>query len=787
MVDMTSKVLHDNARIPLPRSDAESLYIATSAPLSSLHFGVDTFGSGGTLHYAYQDASGFHPLTVHRDTAADFTRTRPDHTAEVMFDLPHSWPQTTIKEDVLSRQAYWIRVTASHAYETPPVLTKIDATVFTTQATFVQDSFGGYNGLTRATTTADCGSDPAVLREAATTNGVHWYVVRSSAITCTLTVSPPGFLSATFSAKAFTGAPEIITNAVTLLHRMTVTVLDEQGLPAKDAILSFDGLSPDAEQGGVYYFGNEDTTDARLFIRRPGYLIENGSNQNSALAHVSGGTTHQQTTITVSPYTAACIGTVVPGVAASCARLTPNVTILTLHNGQATSTASVTVYADAAKTQIADDRSRVGDNDAGFISDANGKISFALREGTYYYAATATGAPAATGSFVVLPDIGATVKIDYYPPTPSSTTPAADKTTITVSAPSALYANRDLAHILITVKDSMNYRIPDSTVTVAVSSTLSVFPTTQTTNDLGEASFIVRSTRAGSTKIVPTVGGIEVGNGPSLTFLDPPPLQDSRVSPAHSFLTIAETTAPADGSTTRAISVTVQNSGPSPVGGKTVVLTTTCPGTTIQPASATSDRAGKTTFSVKGTIAGDCIFSAIADHIPLTQTKTVSFSAFAGCPLVPAGSLIKLPDDHDPNTQTDSAVYYIGNDCKRHAFPHAHVFNSWYSSFDSVSVATPAELAAIALGKNVTYKPAVRLVKFTSLNKVYLVSASSGLRWIASEAVAQAAYGASWNTMIDDISDAFYRDYTFNADIESTQDIASEIERTSTTVISDML
>ena len=124
--------------------------------------------------------------------------------------------------------------------------------------------------------------------------------------------------------------------------------------------------------------------------------------------------------------------------------------------------------------------------------------------------------------------------------------------------------------------------------------------------------------------------------------------------------------------------------------------------------------------------------------------------------------LIKLPDDGNPTTQEDTAVYYIGADGKRHAFTNSKVFFTWYCGFDDVITITPEAMATLPLGKNITYHPGVRMVKFISNPQVYAVTGSGMLRPITTEAVATALYGATWNKAIDDIADAFYTDYTIN-------------------------
>lgn len=139
---------------------------------------------------------------------------------------------------------------------------------------------------------------------------------------------------------------------------------------------------------------------------------------------------------------------------------------------------------------------------------------------------------------------------------------------------------------------------------------------------------------------------------------------------------------------------------------------------------------------------------------------------------VPVHALVKLPDDGNLSTQEDSAVYYIGTDGKRHAFPNSKVYFTWYADFSQVQLIGLSQLSSIPLGSNVTYKPGVRMVKFITDPKVYAVDKGGVLRWIASEEIATALYGNAWNTMIDDVSDAFYVNYTFGASIISTADFS---------------
>lgn len=157
-----------------------------------------------------------------------------------------------------------------------------------------------------------------------------------------------------------------------------------------------------------------------------------------------------------------------------------------------------------------------------------------------------------------------------------------------------------------------------------------------------------------------------------------------------------------------------------------------------------------------------------------TQTPTTTIQA---PPFVAARKLIKTACAEGAAADDPcKAVYYVGADGKRHAYPNSKVFFTWYSNFDDVETVTPEKLASYPLGKNVAYRPGVRMVKFTTLDKVYAVGRNGVLRWIASEEVAKALYGSDWNTKIDDIPDTFYMDYAFGSDVAASADFAPAAE-----------
>lgn len=141
----------------------------------------------------------------------------------------------------------------------------------------------------------------------------------------------------------------------------------------------------------------------------------------------------------------------------------------------------------------------------------------------------------------------------------------------------------------------------------------------------------------------------------------------------------------------------------------------------------------------------------------INQDKNLVMSADAE-PCV-SGTLVK--------SSGYSAVYYCGADGKRYAFPNERVYFSWYDDFDDVRTVTEAELAAMPLGGNVTYRPGSRMVKIESMPNVYLVERGGVLRWIQSPTLAAQLYGSGWKSLVDDLSDALFVNYRMGEPISS--------------------
>ena len=132
-------------------------------------------------------------------------------------------------------------------------------------------------------------------------------------------------------------------------------------------------------------------------------------------------------------------------------------------------------------------------------------------------------------------------------------------------------------------------------------------------------------------------------------------------------------------------------------------------------------------------------------------------------------------------------VYYVASDGYAYPFPDEATYKSWYSDFSTVITISNEDMASLTLGSNVTYKPGERMVKIPSVPKTYAVEINGGLRWVQTEEVAKALYGDNWNTMIDDLSEAFLPDYTIGDDIDEASDYDVEATKASAETIDDNL
>ena len=149
--------------------------------------------------------------------------------------------------------------------------------------------------------------------------------------------------------------------------------------------------------------------------------------------------------------------------------------------------------------------------------------------------------------------------------------------------------------------------------------------------------------------------------------------------------------------------------------------------------------------------------------------KIVHMIAVAVCVIAPLAARAATPPDSLVKA-SGTTVYYYANDGKRYVFPNEKTYKSWFVDFSGVIHVTDAELAAMPLGGNVTYRPGVRLIKVQTDPKVYAVARGGVLRWVKNESLAGVLYGQYWSTAIDDLSDAFFVNYTIGDVIDKASD-----------------
>lgn len=169
------------------------------------------------------------------------------------------------------------------------------------------------------------------------------------------------------------------------------------------------------------------------------------------------------------------------------------------------------------------------------------------------------------------------------------------------------------------------------------------------------------------------------------------------------------------------------------------------------------------------------LLAFVLGGIPIHPAKATTLTALAD---VEPGDLIR--------GESFSAVYYYGEDGFRYVFPNDRTYFTWFEDFDDVVWISDTDLGRIQIGGNVTYKPGVKMIKINTDPKVYAINEGGELWWVSSESAAVALYGDDWNTMIDDVPDGFFGNYTQTGEeISGLDDFNPEVVEDSTSDISE--
>ncbi|MBM3204796.1 hypothetical protein FJZ48_02330 [Candidatus Uhrbacteria bacterium] len=302
------------------------------------------------------------------------------------------------------------------------------------------------------------------------------------------------------------------------------------------------------------------------------------------------------------------------------------------------------------------------------------------------------------------------------------------------------------------------------------------------TNTSGVGTYKLRFSQSGPVVLTAKVDGMTISPVTTIQVTDP------GISASQSTVSASPTTVATDPVYGSGVSVTVRNSSGQLMTGKWVSLQVSpSASVTVSPSNVMTNELGVANFVVKSSAAGTVSVTAYVEGIALNQQPNITFTGSGSACQFAGYELIKLPDDGNSNTQEDSAVYYYGKDCKRHAFPNVQTYMSWYWDFSKVQTVSAVTLSLMPLGKNVTYRPGVYMVKFPSVPKVYAVGRGGVLRWVTSESLATTMYGSSWRYLVYDIPESFYTNYVFGADIVAPGNFIPNTERDSTPTINDSL
>ena len=117
-------------------------------------------------------------------------------------------------------------------------------------------------------------------------------------------------------------------------------------------------------------------------------------------------------------------------------------------------------------------------------------------------------------------------------------------------------------------------------------------------------------------------------------------------------------------------------------------------------------------------------------------------------------------------TVLSSTAYCLMNEGDRLVFPNTQTFFSWFPDYSSVIIVTPDSISEYPLNRNATYKPGT-LVKSATMAQVYVVVDSFGtMRWVPSEQKATQLWGPNWASLVKDIPDEFWTNYTIGQPLD---------------------
>jgi hypothetical protein len=267
-------------------------------------------------------------------------------------------------------------------------------------------------------------------------------------------------------------------------------------------------------------------------------------------------------------------------------------------------------------------------------TDAGGQATFTVSDSTAetvtYSATDATDTVALSGQ---------TVNVTF-----GTLTVSASQSTVTTSTPvvgtTTSGALQTTGTVTVTLLDGTS-PVAGKTVTLTGSSTnATITPASQTTGTDGEASFSVQDATAEAV----TFNAVDSSdNDLAISATTQVDFELPEASPSESSVIVTPASVPADGTTSAAITVTIEDQFGDPLAGKTVTISAAVTGTSnssatvrVDPAGAsggtpitTTDASGVIEFGTNDTTTESITYTATdtTDGITVTQTVAVTFSA----------------------------------------------------------------------------------------------------------------------------------------------------------------
>ncbi len=178
--------------------------------------------------------------------------------------------------------------------------------------------------------------------------------------------------------------------------------------------------------------------------------------------------------------------------------------------------------------------------------------------------------------------------------------------------------------------------------------------------------------------------------------------------------------------------------------------------------------------------AGNVSYSAVTESQASAPDATAPGVLPAGFSSGMVVRLSCLPGERDDEHCHD--LYYVGKDAKRHGFQSPTAYKSWYPAGANVMDISLAALSSLQLGVPISVKPGQSAIRFLSQPTVYAVSAKKTLRPFASATLVAETLGSDWSSRVDVLTDAFYTNFTFGSEVQTTAEAASSVSSPEETI-----